>query len=87
MIKRFVPFWVIPAMIAMAIGTVWVRLTIVRTTYAINETDKMIRSLQQVREQSELKVAGLRSPRRLEILARSRFGLSQPKSDQVVYLK
>jgi hypothetical protein len=30
---------------------------------------------QQDREQIELRVAGLRSPRRLEILARSRFGL------------
>ncbi len=79
--------WVIPVMILMAVVTVWLRLTIVRTTYEIGQTDRMIRNLKQEREKLELKLAGLRSPRHLEQLARTKFGLSQPRADQVVHLK
>jgi cell division protein FtsL len=81
------PLWVVPMLIAMAIGSVWLRLSIVRTTYSIAQTEKKIRQLQLDREQMELKVTALRSPRRLELIARTRFGLSQPKSEQIVHLK
>lgn len=71
----------------MAIGTVWLRLTIVRMTYSVAQTEKMIRNLQHSRETAEVKLASMKSPRRLEALARSKFGLSQPHSDQVVHIK
>ena len=71
----------------MAIGTVWLRLTIVRMTYSVAQTEKMIRNLQHSRETAEVKLASMKSPRRLEALARSRFGLSQPHSDQVVHVR
>jgi cell division protein FtsL len=83
----WMPLWVIPAIIALAIGTVWLRLTVIRTTYEINQTDRQLAVLQQEREQVHLRLANLRSPRRLETLARTKFGLSHPQSDQVVYLK
>ena len=70
----------------MTIGTVWTRLSVVKTTYEVTQAEKALRSLRQDREQIDLRVAGLKSPRRLEVLARSRFGLSQPRSDQVIYL-
>jgi cell division protein FtsL len=80
------PLWVIPALVAMAIGTVWLRLRIVRTTYSINQSERKARELRQEREEMELKVTALRSPRRLELLARSKFGLGTPRADQVVHL-
>ena len=83
----WMPLWVIPALVILAIGTVWLRLSIIRTTYEINQKDREIANLQQEREQAELKLANLRSPRRLEFLARTKFGLTHPRSDQVVYLK
>jgi cell division protein FtsL len=79
--------WVLPILFVMAVGTVWLRLTIVRTTYEISQNDKMIRNLQQEREQQELRVTALRSPRRLENLARVKFGLSQPRADQVIHMR
>lgn len=85
--RKWVPFWSIPALLLMAIGTVWLRLSIIKTTYAINEADKMIRELQQTLEQSRLKVTALRSPRRLESIARTKFGWTPPNSEQVIYLK
>ena len=80
------PLWVVPVMIVMAIGTVWLRLSMIRTTYAIDQADQTIRNLQQEQEKMNLKVTGLRSPRRLEVLARTKFGLSRPRSDQVIHL-
>ena len=85
--KQWIPLWVIPVMITMSIGTVWLRLFIVRTTYTINQSDKMTRNLQQEREHLELRLASMKSPRKLEVLARTRFNLSRPRSDQVVYIK
>ncbi len=84
--KRWMPLWVLPVFIVLAVGTVWLRLAVVRTTYQISEADKATRNLMQERQQIDLRVAGLRSPRRLESLARARYGLSQPTSDQVVHL-
>jgi len=74
-------------LLAMAIGTVWIRLTIVRTTYSINETERMIRNLKLERQRTELKLSNLRSPKRLEALAKNHFGLAQPRPDHVVYFK
>jgi cell division protein FtsL len=85
--SRLFPGWIWPVILGMTILTVWVRLGIVRTTYDVSQAEKAIRNLQQDREQIELRVAGLKSPRRLEVLAHSQFGLGQPRSDQVVYME
>ncbi len=82
--RKWLPLWVIPLLVALAIGTVWLRLSIVRTTYAINQSEKTLRDLQQQREEMHLKVTALRSPRRLEGLARAKFGLGTPRAEQVV---
>ncbi|NDD90668.1 hypothetical protein EBZ37_01065 [bacterium] len=79
------PAWIWPVFLVFTIGSVWIRLSVVKTTYEVTQAEKNLRSLQQDREQIELRVAGLRSPRRLEVLARSRFGLTQPQADQVIY--
>jgi cell division protein FtsL len=84
--KRWFPLWTIPTLIIFSIGTVWVRLSIVRTTYAIHEIDRSIEKYRQERDQLQLKVAALRSPRRLETLAHTKFKLFQPKMEQVVHL-
>ena len=85
--RGWIPFWVVPVFAVLAIGTTWLRLGIVRTTYAINQAEREIRNLAIEREQMELKVTALRSPRRLEAIARARFGLSQPKSDRIVQMR
>jgi hypothetical protein len=82
--RHWMPLWAVTVLVIMAIGTVWLRLTIVRTTYAIDEADREIRELHLAREQTELKFTAQKSPRKLEILAKSRFGLTQPKPNQVI---
>lgn len=86
MSRKWIPLWVWPCLIAFAIGTVTLRLWIVDTTYAINHTNQMIQNTSQEKERFELGNAKLRSPRRLELLARSRFRLKPPSSEQVIYM-
>jgi len=71
----------------LTVATVWTRLSVVKTTYDITQVEKTLRSLRQDREQIEIRVAGLRSPRRLEALAKSKFGLAQPRSDQIIFME
>src|SRR3954470_9970160 len=83
---KAIPLWMVPVFLVLSIGTVWLRLAVVRTTYAIHQSEREIRNLTIEREQMELRVTALRSPRRLEMVARSRFGLSQPKSDRIIQM-
>jgi len=87
MIRRWIPLWVLPLVVLVAAGTIWLRLKIVSMTYEVDQTQKMIRNALQDVERLELDVARLRSPRRLEALARMRFGLVPPRSNQVIHLK
>ena len=86
-ISAWVPPWVYPVLLILAVLTIWVRLTIIRTTYSIGETGKEIHALQQVKEQADLKNSGLRSPRRLEVIAKTKFGLTQPRAEQIIHFK
>ncbi|MFZ9594493.1 MAG: hypothetical protein ACO3A2_00245 [Bdellovibrionia bacterium] len=84
MVSRILPIWVVFALVVFAIGSVWIRLHIIRTTYAINE---MHRKMEQTKQDSELlqvKLSSLKSPKHLEALARRKFGLLQPRMDQVI---
>jgi cell division protein FtsL len=85
--REWVPWWVIPVAVTFSIVTVWLRLTIVRTTYAVHDVDQNLGRIRQEKEQVQLKVAALRSPKRLETLAHRQFDLFQPRIEQIVYLK
>ena len=85
--SRIFPGWIWPCIIVLTIVSVWVRLGVVASSYDVSQAEKTIRSLRLDREQIELRVAGLKSPRRLEGLARSQFGLSQARPEQVVHME
>lgn len=83
----FAPRWALVFLVVFAVGTVWLRLWVVRTTYSVSQVDTRIRNLQRERDQSELKLASTKSPRKLEAIARGQLGLSQPRADQLVMMK
>ena len=85
--KRFFPVWIFPILIAFAFMTVWIRLTVVKTTYELNQANRTLHNLKLEKEQLELKVAQLRSPRRLESLAKQKFNLNPPSPDRIISLK
>lgn len=85
--KRWFPKWIFPVLFILSISTVALRLKIVNTVYEINQTEKVISNIRHELERTALKVSGLRSPRRLELLSRTQFKLAHPVAKQVVYLK
>ncbi len=85
--KRFFPAWIFPVLILFAFLTVWLRLTVVKTTYEHNQVTKTLHNIKLENEQLELKVAQLRSPRRLESLAKTKFKLNPPSPDRIIPIK
>ena len=85
--RRWFPKWIFPVLLILSVATVALRLKIVNTVYEINQTEKIISNSKHENEKASLKLAGLRSPRRLEILSKTQFKLNQPTAKQVVYLK
>ncbi len=79
--------WTIPVLIAFAFATVWLRLTVVQTTYELNQANKTLHNLKLENEKLELRVAQLRSPRRLEAIAKQKFKLAPPTPEKLVQLK
>jgi cell division protein FtsL len=84
---KLVPLWTIPVLIVLAFSTVWLRLSVVHTTYEVDQANKTLHNLKLESEKLELKVAQLRSPRRLEALARTKFKLSPPTPERLIQLK
>ncbi len=85
--KQWFPKWIFPVLLVLSIVTVALRLKIVNTVYEINQTEKVISNSKHEKEKAAIRIAALRSPRRLEILSKTQFKLSQPDAKQVVYLK
>ncbi len=82
--QTVVPIWVWPILLLFAAGTIWLRLAMVSTSYEIGQTDQRIANARQAKQDLEIEVARLRSPRHLETLARGRFGLEPPRANQTI---
>ena len=85
--KIYFPVWVWPSIAALSILTVWMRLQVVDTTYQIHQSEQQIQNAKYSDEKLELKAAQLRSPRRLETLARTKFKLAPPAPEQIIQLQ
>lgn len=85
--KRWFPIWVWPLLLIFSIATVWVRLSVVQLTYDSSETQRQIQAARQAIDQTQLLVAKQFSPRRLEDLAKTRFQLRAPQSQNVQWVK
>ncbi len=70
-----------------AVGTVWLRLDIVKTSYEISQMDSLIRNVKKSNETLSLDIARLRSPTTLKKLAREKYHFDAPVAGQVIYLK
>ena len=84
--KKWVPVWVIPIVVAMAIATVWLRLSIIRASYSLSQLEGTLKNLASERDRLRIEIARLKSPKRLEGLS-EKFDLRNPKPEQVIFLK
>lgn len=81
------PWWGWPIVAVMATLTIWIRLSVVQWTYESTEAQRTIAALQQTYEQTQLEVTRLKSPKRLQELARTRFSLSPPAPQRILILE
>lgn len=70
-----------------ALAHVWVRLQVVRLGYQISHETEREKRLQQVHRKLQVERALLRSPERLERLARERLSLTMPDPGTIQRLK
>jgi len=73
--------------ISVALFTVWIRVQIVQAGYDISAANQEQRKLLQSHEWLKTMVASLRSPERIEQLARSKLNLRAPERHQIIWLK
>jgi cell division protein FtsL len=71
-------------MLVVALFYVWSRLQVVHLEYDISSLEGQVRHLQQESRQLQLETASLRSPGRIERVARDELGLRMPAPEQVI---
>jgi cell division protein FtsL len=85
-LKQWVPIWVYFVLIVFAVGTVTLRLTIVRASLNKSQIEKMLSNSMHEQDQLNSQLSQLKSPRRLERLAKTKYMLDTPMANQVMEL-
>ncbi len=85
--RRWIPFWVVPVFLILASITVWLRLSVIRKTYELNQVNQTWTNNKKELERLNIKVAQKKSPRRLEKLARKQLELFPVEAAQVILLE
>jgi cell division protein FtsL len=66
---------------------VWSRTELVRLEYDISRMEKQLRDLKQDERCMQLEAASLRSPQRVEEVARNDLGMIRAKTEQIIIVK
>jgi len=86
-IRIMFPWWAITGVLCLSVLTVWLRLSGVQSTYEIHRfTKKKAEIIDQV-SRSKVELSALKSPRRLQSISSGAFELTQPRVDQIIYIK
>lgn len=70
-----------------AILSVWSRARVVSLGYEISRESRHLQEVMDLNEKLKAEVAMLKSPGRLEPIAKEKFGLLPPRNHQIVFLK
>jgi len=62
---------------------VWSRVQVVKEGYALSEQARQIKDLNAAQEELKAQAAGLRSPERIEAIARNQLGMQLPTPEQI----
>lgn len=72
---------------AIAIFHVWSRCKVIDLNLQIAETSRQVKELQQEQTRLKVEAASLKTPARIEVLAKGEFGMALPTDQQVVLVK
>ena len=73
-------------LVALALLLVWQRLRVVQLGYVLSTAAKLERQLEQTNRELKLELGSLTAPERVETMARTRLGLTDPDPAQRVVL-
>ena len=73
-------------LVLFVLAHVWLRLQVVHLGYDLSSTSKLRNQLEQENRELKVELATLTSPERLEATVRSRLGMVEPSTGQVVIL-
>ncbi len=85
--KKWIPIWAVPLFFVLAGLTVWLRLSVIRKTYELNQVNQSLANNKKELERLKVNLAQKKSPRKLEFLARKNLKLFPPLASQVVQLE
>jgi cell division protein FtsL len=66
---------------------VWSRFKLVDLNLQISETSRLLKEAEQEQKRLNLEMASLRTPARIETIARNELGMAMPTEQQVVLVK
>jgi cell division protein FtsL len=66
---------------------VWSRVKVIDLNFQLVETNRFYREQQQENKQLRVEIASLKTPARIEALAKGELGMALPSEQQVVHVK
>lgn len=69
-----------------ALTYVWIRIQVIQLGYEVSRLRKETTDLKEERNLIKAEVEALKSPSRLEVIARERFGMRLPQGDEIVFV-
>jgi len=85
--KRHMLWILVLLFFVFAILSVWSRAKVVSLGYEISRESRHLQEVSDLNEKLKAEVAMLKSPGRLEPIAKKKFGLLPPRNHQIVFLK
>lgn len=70
-----------------ALVYVWTRIRVVQQGYEVSRLNKETEELTRQKNRLEAEIATLKSPQRLEAIARDHFGMRLPHGDEIVSIE
>lgn len=66
---------------------VWTRIRVVQQGYEVSRLSKETDELTKQKSRLEAEIAALKSPQRLEMIARDHFDMRLPKGDEIILIE
>ena len=70
--------------VVIALLFVWVRIQVIQLGYEVSKIRKETTELREQKNRLEAEIAELKSPSRIEAIAKERFGMRLPQSNEIV---
>jgi len=73
--------------IALALIFVWTRVRVIQLGYEVSQINRQITDLLSQKNQLDAEVAKLKSPERLEAVAKEHFHMRLPAADEIIFVR